>query len=135
MDRTNGEAGKGMRNTLVGGGEKTSPVPPGKGKIREPDQMPKGIGGSTVKTAPGDIFTVPGRFGIDITVIIPAKKLELFFLRYPFKELQQINTYPRSAPGGGKGVYTDFHAISIPFFCSTYYVIVHYYPKMPESYI
>jgi hypothetical protein len=72
--------------------------------------MPKGIGSSSIKAAPGNIFAVRGRLYIPITVKIPAKKFKLNpRTGHPFKQFQQINTYPRSASDGGKGVYAYFH--------------------------
>jgi hypothetical protein len=72
--------------------------------------MPKSIGGSSVKSAPGNIFAVWSCLHISITVIIPAEEFKLNPRRgHPFKQFQQINTYPRSASDRGKGVYAYFH--------------------------
>jgi hypothetical protein len=112
MDRAYGQAGRFMGKPAVGGGEKTGPVAPAPDKGGIPEQMPQGIGGSAVKTAPGKVFALRGGFGIHKAVIVPAKKLKALIRRgNPFKHLYQINTYPRPAAGGGKGIYADFHGL------------------------
>jgi hypothetical protein len=117
MNRPNGRTGRFLGYALVGGGEKTDLITPGFGKFGIPEQMPNGIGRSAVEPAPGDIFTEPGSFYIGIAVKIPAKKLKLFPRRgNSFKQLHQINTHPRPAPGGSKGVYANFHSTTISGF-------------------
>jgi hypothetical protein len=79
--------------------------------------MPQGIGGSSVKAAPGNVLAVLGDIGVYITVKIPAKKFKPGPRRgNTLKQLYQINTHPRPSAGGSKGVYANFHIPTIPVF-------------------
>jgi hypothetical protein len=112
MNNPYGRAGGIIGGPFMGGGKKTRVISPVRGKTGISKEVPEGIGGFSVDSAPGDKFKVRRRFAVNKTIILPAEKLKKSARRgYTFQKLVHIYPNSRLASVTGKSVYPYLHKV------------------------